>query len=273
MCFPRKLGLAEPERARNPVRGRQATGRASGTIGWHLPYCTIVRMAYPCWDDAAYRAPGHSISLPVWLLGAQPSVFSSRESLAGWQGRRCTRVLASVPVISPRTTGCSTLARSSRTSTTRSCRRSNPAAANWSSLILPVRTHLPAPRPGRKAGHVSGIRRQPCVCATGCWGGTRASRARAATRMAGRWPSRRTTGSAVGTGWMPADRCQRPPLGGRFLLPADRTGRRAGDHRRDLQLPGVAAPGDRRTGPRIHAGPARSLIESRGDSPTILRRF
>ncbi|HNJ82003.1 MAG TPA: sulfatase-like hydrolase/transferase [Piscinibacter sp.] len=57
---------------------RQRGARAA-LIGWHLPYCTIVRTAYPCWDDAAYRAPGHSISLPVWLLG-HSRLYSAAEN-------------------------------------------------------------------------------------------------------------------------------------------------------------------------------------------------
>lgn len=54
-------------------------GARGALIGWHLPYCTIVRTVYPCWDDAAYRAPGNSISLPVWLLG-HSRLFAAAEN-------------------------------------------------------------------------------------------------------------------------------------------------------------------------------------------------
>ena len=163
---------------------------------------------------------GDTASACRWLLGQQPSVFSSENRwLDG--GRRCTRVLASVPVISPEP----------------------PVAAHWRDLrgpaqrapadarIRPQRTGLrssclsartfPATATVCKAGHVSGIRRQPAYCdrLLGRYSGFERV---AATRMAGRWPSRRTIGSR-GRDWLDAGRpLSTPPLGGRFPLPADR---------------------------------------------------
>lgn len=38
-------------------------------IGWHLPYCSMYRALASCWDDASFRAPGKSVGLLEWLLG------------------------------------------------------------------------------------------------------------------------------------------------------------------------------------------------------------
>lgn len=44
-------------------------GEKVDVIGWHLPYCSVFKGLRSCWDDAAWRAPGSQVPLPVWLHG------------------------------------------------------------------------------------------------------------------------------------------------------------------------------------------------------------
>lgn len=46
-----------------------ARGERVDVIGWHLPYCSVFKGLRSCWDDAAWRAPGSQVPLPVWLQG------------------------------------------------------------------------------------------------------------------------------------------------------------------------------------------------------------
>lgn len=44
-------------------------GERVDVVGWHLPYCSVFKSLQSCWDDAAWRAPGRAVWLPVWMLG------------------------------------------------------------------------------------------------------------------------------------------------------------------------------------------------------------
>jgi len=51
--------------------------RRTELIGWHLPYCSMFTKLQSCWDDAAFRAPGRAVSLPVWLFGSSRLVAAA----------------------------------------------------------------------------------------------------------------------------------------------------------------------------------------------------
>ena len=215
--LPREARTGEPERARNPVRGRRQRGARAALIGWHLPDCTIVRTAYPCWDDAAYRAPGHSISLPVWLLG-HSRLYSAAENR--WLDGKAADVreysrafLSSAQNYRLQHIGEIFADQHNALLQTLESGRSELVFAH---LGLSART-FPAPRPGRKAGHVSGIRRQPACVRPAAGGRYSGFSSAAATRIG--WALAVTSDHWFrGRDWLDAgDRCQRPPPGGRFL--------------------------------------------------------
>lgn len=64
-----QLGWGRMSSRRSMFSDAVDRGERVDVIGWHLPYCNVFKALHGCWDDAAFRAPGTSVSLPAWLLG------------------------------------------------------------------------------------------------------------------------------------------------------------------------------------------------------------